>query len=603
MFYFIFAVIFLVGALSFIDYRKRLIKKQTQLIEGFLPKDNTLHWSLPSSVDSYLNLFTNTNGEWTVSLDDSENKKSDQTNIYEETKISKKNIKEGIWSASADGLINSIPEMYLYSQIDSHVLNAIDFAFKDDLTNFNNLHDFIHDHYFNAVSEQSAEGWLTRLEGYVNEKYTIEILEKLGHTVESAADPTQKGWDLIVDGEHWQVKGGNSPEVITEHFDKFPDIPVFTNDGLAEHFIGNDQVVGLDHLNPTLIHQQTEQTLNSIDSLGNIHFHVPIITLIKSSYRELTLLNEGHTDFLTSTKNVALDIAGTGVGGLVGAKVGAAIGAFGGPIGLVAGAVIGGIGGAVTGRLTTDQIKQQPLKEAISKYERRFDESKLKIENHEKKEQQKLENYVLEINQNLNHSINMIVDKYKNTISSHQEFISYKKLEFVSNAPNIVKEIKQELVLSQSMLNERRKRRFLLSKFLPNKEDIFFKKANSWFQERYDILDKAYERFNGYSNGNFNVEEGYKDIHTFFQFYKVHNEDLNKTLSDILKEVNEIENLRKETKKKLFKLVEKGDRNIKEMTTNTLGSINQFLQKQINIINKQKENVSSELKKLGKELN
>lgn len=100
--------------------------------------------------------------------------------------------------------------------------------------------------------------------------------------------------------------------------------------------------------------------------------HVPVITIALSSFREFQLLSNDKTDYITSLKNIALDAVGAGGGAVVGAKAGAMAGSFFGPIGTVVGGILGGIGGAIGGRAITNNIKTQPLKNAIAEYESQY---------------------------------------------------------------------------------------------------------------------------------------------------------------------------------------------------------------------------------------
>lgn len=143
------------------------------------------------------------------------------------------------------------------------------------------------------------------------------------------------------------------------------------------------------------VHDATHNLVNSLHDVGNemlssaasnvdvsdltsmtdvdITGHVPVITIALSSFREFQLLSDDKTDYITSLKNIALDAVGAGGGAIVGAKGGAVIGgAVGGPIGALLGGIIGGIGGAIGGRAITNNIKTQPLKNAIAEYESRY---------------------------------------------------------------------------------------------------------------------------------------------------------------------------------------------------------------------------------------
>lgn len=97
--------------------------------------------------------------------------------------------------------------------------------------------------------------------------------------------------------------------------------------------------------------------------------HIPVMTIAMSSFREFNLLMDNKTDAFSSLKNIGLDAAGAGGGGLVGAKAGALAGSLFGPVGTLVGGIIGGIGGAMGGRAITNEIKQKPLKNAIEDYQ------------------------------------------------------------------------------------------------------------------------------------------------------------------------------------------------------------------------------------------
>ena len=151
------------------------------------------------------------------------------------------------------------------------------------------------------------------------------------------------------------------------------------------------------------VHDATHNLVNSLHDVGNemlssastvdvgdltsmtdvdITGHVPVITIALSSFREFQLLSDDKTDYITSLKNIALDAVGAGGGAIVGAKGGAIAGSIFGPIGTIVGGILGGIGGAIGGRAITNNIKTQPLKNAIAEYESQY--SLMKSETEEK---------------------------------------------------------------------------------------------------------------------------------------------------------------------------------------------------------------------------
>ncbi len=106
------------------------------------------------------------------------------------------------------------------------------------------------------------------------------------------------------------------------------------------------------------------------DGTGQPHFHFPFITLALSSFREIRLLDQGKTELETSVKNAALDVAGSGGGGLVGAKFGAILGSALFPgLGTAVGAALGGFFGSWGGRSLTNSIKESDLNERKAEFD------------------------------------------------------------------------------------------------------------------------------------------------------------------------------------------------------------------------------------------
>lgn len=104
--------------------------------------------------------------------------------------------------------------------------------------------------------------------------------------------------------------------------------------------------------------------------------HVPVITIALSSFREFDLLFNDKTDYISSLKNILLDVAGAGAGAAIGTKIGLTIGTSLGPIGALFGGLFGGAIGAMIGRKITNEIKLEPLKKAVSEYESQYHQMK-----------------------------------------------------------------------------------------------------------------------------------------------------------------------------------------------------------------------------------
>ncbi|MGX0878963.1 hypothetical protein ACSSV4_003667 [Roseovarius sp. MBR-154] len=116
--------------------------------------------------------------------------------------------------------------------IEPNVMKAADFSRAEDLGDPMSFAcsatDFL----------TSGAGWSLR--GYTAERLVMDKLIADGHDVRLAEASNTPGLDLIVDGAAVQVKCGTSFSNLTEHFEKYPDIPVIANAALAEEAVESD---------------------------------------------------------------------------------------------------------------------------------------------------------------------------------------------------------------------------------------------------------------------------------------------------------------------------------------------------------------------------
>lgn len=276
-----------------------------------------------------------------------------------------------------------------FSQVDEYVYMGMEKLTNQQFDNFSDLSQKIGEYQHSFWSGMSEEG-INKIAGHIGEVYAADHLETAGVSVEWPDVSNQIGWDLLVDGHEVNVKLVADYSSLSEHFAKYPDIPVLvpgdmenlpsnaiylnTTDGIDQMMAalgsGQEHLVIVDSaLNNADVISQAERAtdvlLGSPDIIGS---HLPVLTILFSGWREASLLAEGKTAVTHSLKNISLDTAGTGVGGAAGAKAGALIGTAMGPVGMAAGAVVGGIGGAVIGRFLTNKVKQAPYKSAIESY-------------------------------------------------------------------------------------------------------------------------------------------------------------------------------------------------------------------------------------------
>lgn len=277
-----------------------------------------------------------------------------------------------------------------FAAVDSYVYEGIERLSGEQFDSFADLSrqigEYSHD-FWSGLSEQG----ISKIAGHIGEVYAADHLDQLGSTVEWPDASNQTGWDLLVDGHELNVKLVSDFSSLSEHFAKYPDIPVIIPGDAAnipDNVVHLDPTAGMDELMAALssgqehlvivddllsndaILDQTEQATDAL--LGTTELvggHIPVMTVLFSGWREFNLLMNDKTDMLTSAANLGLDVAGTGGGGLVGAKAGAAIGTMIFPgIGTGVGALLGGIGGAVGGRFLTNKIKRAPFERALNNY-------------------------------------------------------------------------------------------------------------------------------------------------------------------------------------------------------------------------------------------
>lgn len=507
-----------------------------------------------------------------------------------------------IAQAGAVGVLGSIPSFYYLSQLDENVLEAMDFAFAQDLSNFHHLHDYINEKYLGILQTESAEGWMARLEGYVNEQYAADVLTKLGYDVEFPTSPNQEGWDLLVNGEPWQVKGGETPSVIADHLAKNPEIPVVTSDELKSAFPDQAQVFGFKELNPDVIHRATEQTLSAADNLGDtIGVGVPVVALVTSALRELKLLTGGKTDWVHSVKHVGIDVAGTGGGGFLGAKIGAAVGAAGGPVFMTIFSGLGAMLGAFFGRLGTNYFKRRKFKKAIEDYQNELQCSKAEIEQTLERKRKELIKSVTSINQQLNKARDEIVQQYQLQFHEWKDSYKEKQRKFVSTAPKILAEIKRQLQAVERMeLGKIQRSGFLRRYIAPTENDLFYREANKWFATRYKLLDDAMSKFSAMPTDENGVERQYKEIIRFFREHPADHIMFTKALEDLLIDDNA---LRDRFRKKLFLAIEQAEKYVQKETHRVFNEISDLIFRKKWILEEKLNKLKKEGEKLGFDFN
>jgi len=303
-----------------------------------------------------------------------------------------------IISALGDSAWMGVDMMHNLSAVNEHIYDALSHMAGIQLSSIGDLHQNLENwsqHWYGGLTG----GALTNLQGHVAEQIVADHLQQLGHHVQFAEHSNQVGWDLLVDNQPVNVKDVSDMASLYQHFEKYPYIPVIANadiDGHVDTALHIDPSHGIDQLH--LLHgvqpdnavildgdlnhdAVVSQVHDATDAItGHIEFHIPLITLTLSSFREVRLLSKNHTDIATSFKNIGLDVAGTGLGGFAGAKLGATLGTILAPgTGTVIGGVLGGVAGAFAGRFLSNSVKTEPLNQAKASYQQALTAYQLKL--------------------------------------------------------------------------------------------------------------------------------------------------------------------------------------------------------------------------------
>ncbi|PLS18187.1 hypothetical protein CVD28_07810 [Bacillus sp. M6-12] len=239
--------------------------------------------------------------------------------------------------------------LYDYLMINPSVIDAIDFARSEDLSSFFAFQQLA------ETFEFSNTGEITRLKGYTAEQLVALELQGKGHDVSFPETSNQAGFDLIVDGQPFQVKCLNDPSGVYTHFRSYPDTPVFVNKELMSTFEDNPLVYGTE----VSFHTVEEMTQTSLKHAAEFsQLDIPLITIAVSSLTNgYKILSDG-LEVRLAGFNIVNDTVSRSVAGLAGKGAGVIIGPLFGPAGVVVLPMIFGLAGAYNGKKLSSFVKK-----------------------------------------------------------------------------------------------------------------------------------------------------------------------------------------------------------------------------------------------------
>lgn len=227
---------------------------------------------------------------------------------------------------------------YSAAAIDPTVIQAADFARADALDSPLAFAEFARK--IQELSPASHIGDVSNLKGYVAERIVAAELVDQGHQVSFPDTPNEPGWDLMVDGEKFQVKCLEHLSGLRAHFDNY-DYPVLANSELADHIPSElaDKVFFVEGYSNELADQVTERSLDAGADVFSPH--VPIFALGMSAARNLLDYQAGKVSATQAVEQIILDggirVGLATAGGYIGASIGLLV--FGPAGALVLGAV------------------------------------------------------------------------------------------------------------------------------------------------------------------------------------------------------------------------------------------------------------------------
>jgi hypothetical protein len=336
-----------VAAALFTGVRFRRIRRLSVQASLLIPSHDSLSWAPPMSKSSF---------------------KFESARIVElrEAVVSAPWMSDlGQRASFADGVIQGASFIEAGLAVDPIVLTSLERWINHGNTfSGSGISDYLYQHHAAIFSAGSHDGFQHALSGYVGEQIAANELATSGHVVFLPDATNVPFWDMQVDGHLFQIKtGGTALSQAQASTDAHPDIGIISSPDVAAHF---NHSIGLHDLSSDHLAEITSHSLSGLDTIASAGaLHIPIITAIRSSWREITLLEKEATTLQIAAKNLSLDIAGTGLGAGGGAHAGAFVGSFLGPgIGTAIGAAFGALVGAVLGRLGTDHIKHASFRQA-----------------------------------------------------------------------------------------------------------------------------------------------------------------------------------------------------------------------------------------------
>jgi len=258
--------------------------------------------------------------------------------------------------------------LYSLAAIRPEVLEAADFSRSLEIDGSLAFAAFTHE--FTERGKASLAGALSNLEGYVAEQVVAAKLVLDGHQVSLPESASQPGWDLLVDGQRFQVKCLSDSSGLVRHFERY-EYPVLANAELADSIPDEyaDRVFFVEGFSQNAVQWTTNAAVDA--GTGLLSPDVPLFAFAVSAARNAFAFGSGEVTGPQAVAQVLLD-------GSVRAGLAAAGGYTGTSLGLLvfgpAGALVLGSVLPVLSQAQASPVLQQLEKLSVTAREERWQE-------------------------------------------------------------------------------------------------------------------------------------------------------------------------------------------------------------------------------------
>lgn len=526
-------VVVIVFLLGYLIWRIRKQMTATEKYQKLMPPEKRLSWKIKGQLKSGEPVAMVAVAEASIATSFSPAMTNDSESTVEVGPKAPSHVPSFLkdpvtWAAAADGAIAGAFIADAALKIDPDVVHALEFSTAQYLHGLAGIDQYAQDHFF-AVDTASADGWFERLSGYVAEQKAAAVFEHMGLHVDFAPAPNQPVWDMVVNGNHIQIKEGivGVKEFIAQH----PGVDVYAPADVAGA-IKDPAVHALDVLDKDAIHAATQHTLDGIHGVVSPDIHIPYITLAFSSWREAKLLWNEKTTTERALKNVALDVGGVGAGALAGSKAGGWLGSIFGVFGSAIGAAVGAIIGGVSGKLAATGIRHIPFNNARDEYNTAVSNAQTAVTAEIKRSKERVRELQGEYQVKFLDERAAIENEAKNKLAVFDREYDATLLAFCESFPIFLGELKKHLAAEEQETLSHLPVPQLWTRLFPSEQSLYRLAVKGWFKRARTIIDTEVKDFKEVQPRN--VKTLHAEIQRFLREYTFELDSLSRELTTLL---------------------------------------------------------------------